>query len=151
MGKKPLAIAIGIGVFFALAPIGIAIYFFGTSSKKTVEPSIDLSKLKHDEDIVGHWKRVAISETDPADGFRQIAASGKMATCYGDMILDGSFKIIDHRTIETAYHCHGEKDEINQWIFGFLDGKLIMVNQSARWVEAYERVPVGTLHPSIYP
>lgn len=159
MWKKPLAIGIGIGAFFLCAAAIISgIFWHSTFAKKptqpvidTKQPVIDTNLLTHEDEIIGHWKRVGLSEGNSPDGFRQIAASGKMATCYGDIIHDGSFKILDKRTMETAYHYHGEKDEVNLWTFGFMDRKLIMINQRTGWVEAYRRVPPGTLYPSLYP
>ena len=78
----------------------------------------------------------------------EINAAGKMAALYGDVIYQGSFKVIDKQTIETAYHCYGKDDEINRWSFGFLDGKLIMIHNEYGWVDVTNRCRLVTLSPT---
>ena len=110
------------------------------------EPVFDVSKLTYEDNIVGYWNRVSLGKEDHGDGFREIAASGHMANRYGDEILHGTYRLLDKCTLETSYE--HEKPKSHRWLFGFWDGKLIMIHQTHGWVEAYERVPVSEVHPS---
>lgn len=165
MPRMNRGILIGLGVIISVAVAATAVLFWLRDShgpehldpplapKKRVRPNVDLALLTHEKSIIGSWKRVALPEDEGNEvfGWRQINAAGKMATLYGDVIYQGSFKVIDKQTIETAYHCYGKDDEINRWSFGFLDGKLIMIHNEYGWVEAYESVPAGTLYPPLDP
>jgi hypothetical protein len=161
MRKKHWVILAGIGLISAVAiaamwlacwPIEPSIDVPKHSPAKHVEPKIDVTLLTHEKSIVGNWRRVDLDEHGyRSHGWRQIHELGKMWTLYGDIIFDGSYKLIDKKTIETSYHFWKMKDEVNQWTFGFLDGRLIMIHNNYGWVEKYEQVPAGVLYPSYDP
>jgi hypothetical protein len=96
--------------------------------------------LTYDEAVVGEWQGVRSSSA--LEHSRRFAKTGKMFVCYGDVIIDGSYRLIDKTTLETRNRFSGE---INRWTFGFLKGELILINQQTSWVEEYKRVAPGTL------
>lgn len=96
--------------------------------------------LTHDEAVVGEWEGVRSSGT--LGYSRSFSKSGRMFVCYGDVIYDGSYRLIDKATLET---CNRFDGGINRWTFGFLEGELVLINRSASRVEEYKRVASGTL------
>jgi hypothetical protein len=142
MRKSLRIITIGLGLI-ALLAVGPAFIVIIHHDWKSY-PNIDLASLTHDEPIVGVWGRVALRRNDTTDTCYQISASGKIATRHDDMILRGSYKILDQQTIEIRFHFHSEADIVERWTFGFVDGRLIMVNQSNGVVVGFKRLPPGT-------
>ncbi len=133
---------LGISLLLGGVVIGVA-YWRGSISYEPPQENFDTSRLTTG-DIVGNWKRVALPEdAERPDGFRQLSASGKLITRYGDEVHHGTYKIHDRRTMETTHKYHGQTDKVYRWTYGFMDGKLIMINETTGWVEAYERVQVA--------
>ena len=144
MGKMLLAVLSMLGICLLLGGIVIGVAYWHCSIFYEPPKEIfDTSRLTTG-DIVGNWKRVTLPEdAEKPDGFRQISGAGQIVTRYGDVVHRGTYKIHDRRTMETAYKYHGQKDKVFRWTYGFMEGKLIMINETTGWVEAFERVPVA--------
>lgn len=147
MRRMLFALSCMLAATFFLGIIVTGVAYWLASNPIPEEPVFDLTKLTYEDKIVGHWNRVPLDSRDNVDGFREIAATGEMATRYGDVIHKGDYKV-EGTTIETTYRYFQQKSEKNRWTFGFMDGRLIMIHQKYGWVEVYERVPVSDLHPS---
>jgi hypothetical protein len=141
MRNKILACLAMLSATLLMGAILVAVaYWRSSAAPEDPELGFDTNRLTPGQ-IVGSWKRVSIPEDEnPAGGARQFTAAGKTATLYGDVIHSGTYKILDERTIETKYDYYKKKSEVFRWRYGFLDGKLVLVNEATGWIEAYERV-----------
>jgi hypothetical protein len=104
----------------------------------------NIKPLADQLDLIGEWNRVEFSEAVIPVNWRTFSATGKFQVCYGDVIKWGTFRFVDGSTLETI---EGHDGELNRWIVGRADGKLVLVHSKNGWVEQYVSVPVGTLQP----
>lgn len=88
------------------------------------------------EALAGKWVRSDVKGRE--NGWRVFSATGSLSVCYGDAIYEGSYQLLDNRTIEIRYRIYGKPDELERWSGGIFEGKLIMVNRKKHWLEEYK-------------